>query len=417
MKLTIEILDKISKTYGDSFYLLDTKQFKINYRELEAAFRSIYENTHIAYSYKTNYTPKLCKIVDDLGGFAEVVSDMEYNIAKNLGVEPEKVYFNGPYKNPDAVKEILLNGGTVNIDSKFDLDIVTAIALENPMRDLSVGIRCNFDVEDGVLSRFGFDVASEEFHHAIDSIKGISNLKLNGLHSHFATRDIKTWPQRAEGILMLVSKYFDEPPKFLSLGGGLFGKMEDSLKTQFDVEIPGYKDYANAVAYQFKEYFKNVEANKRPMLIIEPGSALVGDAMKFAAKVISIKDVRGKKIATLLGSIYNINPTLNKKNPPIKIYHDIINDSQTFYKDLDFGGFTCIESDYLYRGFSGDLAIGDYVVFSNVGSYSVVLKPPFILPNFAMVELKDNTDEINLIKKKETFGDLFHTFEFDFNEI
>jgi diaminopimelate decarboxylase len=98
MKLTIEILDKISKTYGDSFYLLDTKQFEINYKELEAAFRSIYENTHIAYSYKTNYTPKLCKIVDDLGGFAEVVSDMEYNIAKNLGVQPEKVYFNGPYK-------------------------------------------------------------------------------------------------------------------------------------------------------------------------------------------------------------------------------------------------------------------------------------------------------------------------------
>jgi len=415
MNLTIETLNKISQTYGESFYILDTKQFEINYKELEHAFRSIYANTHIAYSYKTNYTPKLCKIVDDLGGFAEVVSDMEYNIAKRLGVQPDKIYFNGPYKNPNAVKEILLNGGTVNIDSKFDLDIVTTIALENPERELSIGIRCNFNVEDGVLSRFGFDVDSKEFNDTIESVKAISNLELKGLHSHFATRDINTWPQRAEGILKLVTKHFDTPPKFLSLGGGLYGKMEDSLKAQFDVQIPVYEDYANAVAHQFKDYFKDVEISKQPMLIIEPGSALVGDAMKFAAKVVSIKEVRGKTISTLLGSIYNINPTLNKKNPPIKIYHDTKNDEKKiYYQNLDFGGFTCIESDYLYRGFNGNLTVGDYVVFGNVGSYSVVLKPPFILPNFAIVEVNDDADEIDLIKQKETFNDLFHTFEFDF---
>jgi len=39
--------------------------------------------------------------------------------------------------------------------------------------------------------------------------------------------------------------------------------------------------------------------------------------MKFACKVESIKNIRGKDIATVLGSIYNINPTLNKKNPPV----------------------------------------------------------------------------------------------------
>lgn len=413
MNLNIDILNKINQNYGETFYILDTKQFETNYKELEQSFRNIYANTHIAYSYKTNYTPKLCKIVDNLGGFAEVVSDMEYNIAKKLGVEPQKIYFNGPYKNSDAVKEILINGGTINIDSKFDLEVVINFAIENPKKDFSIGIRCNFDVEDGVLSRFGFDVEGKEFNEAIESIKVVSNLKLNGLHSHFATRDIKTWPQRAKGILKLVSKYFDVPPKFLSLGGGIYGKMEDSLKSQFDVEIPTYGDYANAVAHQFEDFFKDVEISNKPMLIIEPGSALVGDAMKFAAKVVSIKDIRDKKIATLLGSIYNINPTLNKKNPPIKVYHDNNNkENQIYYKDLDFGGFTCIESDYLYRGFSGNLAVGDYVVFSNVGSYSIVLKPPFILPNFAMVEVGDS-GEINLIKQKETFNDLFHTFKFD----
>ena len=412
MNLTFDKIQEIGNKCGESFYILDTSQFEANYKELLKAFRNIYKKTHIAYSYKTNYTPRLCKIVDQLGGFAEIVSDMEYNIAKKLGVEPQKIYFNGPYKNPESVKKLLLAGGTVNIDSNFDLQIVKEAANSNPNNKLSVGIRCNFDIQDGVISRFGFDVNSKEFEEAIDTICQIPNLKLNGLHSHFATRDIKTWPQRVAGMLELVDKYFNKPPRFISLGGGLYGKMTDSLKAQFDVEIPTYEDYANAVAHQFNAYFKGKE--RQPMLIIEPGSALVGDAMKFVARVVSIKDIRGKKIATLFGSIYNINPTLNKKNLPIKVYHDgKSNKIQIAYEDLDFGGFTCIESDYLYRGFSGKLAVNDYIVFDNVGSYSVVLKPPFILPNFAIVECDDKSNKIQLIKKKECFDDLFHTFNFE----
>jgi len=413
MNINIDVLKKISSIHGDAFYILDTEQFIMNFRELQKAFRNIYKNTHIAYSYKTNYTPRVCKIVDQLGGFAEVVSCMEYSIAKKLAVEPKKIYFNGPYKDSKAVKDLLLSGGTVNIDSDFDLKIVKEIAIDNPNSELSVGIRCNFDIHDGVLSRFGYDVNSTEFEDVLNSILEIPNIKLNGLHCHFATRDIKTWPQRAVGILEVTEKYFNEPPKFISLGGGIYGKMPDSLKIQFETEIPTYEDYANAVAHQFKDYFKNVDKDRQPMLIIEPGSALVADAMKFVSKVISIKDIRGKKIATLLGSIYNINPTLNKKNPPIKIYHDKSSgEKQQTYANLDFGGYTCIESDYLYRGFTGELAVGDYVVFDNIGSYSIVLKPPFILPNFAIVEYDCKNEEIHLIKEKEQFEDLFHTYKF-----
>lgn len=414
MRLTYEILNEIGNEYGQTFYILDTKQFEINYRELEKAFRDIYPKTMIAYSYKTNYTPRLCKLVDQFGGFAEIVSDMEYNIAKKIGVNAEKIYFNGPYKDSAAVAELLLTGGTVNLDSQFDFKIVQQVAKENPLALCSIGIRCNFDIEDGVVSRFGFDVESKEFEALITEIRNIPNIELNGLHCHFASRSLETWPNRVAGILKLVAKYFDVPPKFISLGGGLYGKMADSLKEQFDTEIPTYEDYAHAAALSFKDFFKDIEQSKQPLLIIEPGSALVGDVMKFASKVVSIKDVRSKKIATVLGSIYNINPTLNKKNPPISIYHSENNKNERLnYLDLDFGGFTCIESDYLYRGFNGEIGIDDYVVFDNVGSYSIVLKPPFILPNFAIIEYDDELNKVQIIKQREKFEDLFHTFKFE----
>lgn len=390
---------------GNAFYILESDKFIQNYNELKTEFARIHPNFNIAYSYKTNYTPKLCKIVNKLGGFAEVVSDMEMEIALRIGVEPQKIIWNGPYKNAKKVEQLLVMGGTVNIDSVYEIDLVADIAERHPNHKLNIGIRCNFDVNDGVISRFGFDIESDDFKKALALFEMHKNLCLIGLQCHFATRSIDTWKPRAEGMLNLIDKIGIVPER-IDLGGGLFGKMADSLKVQFNTEIPTYKQYAQTVAPAFAEHFKNCD--KKPMLLIEPGSALVGDCMQFAARVVNIKEVRGKTIATLLGSIYNINPTLNKKNPPINIYS--MGGIQKEYKDLDFGGFTCIESDYLYRHFNGNLAVGDMVVFGNVGSYSVVLKPPFILPNFPIVEITDEKTEI--IKRGETFDDLFHTFSF-----
>ncbi len=405
MILNYEKLNEMATSYGDAFYLLDTEQFRKNYHELKAAFTEIYPNFNIAYSYKTNYTPALCKIVNEEGGFAEVVSDMEVEIALKSGVSPDKIIWNGPYKNSKVVGKVLLDGGSVNIDSVYELSNIEELARKNPDKTLNIGLRCNFDVNDGVTSRFGLDVESEDFKTALSVFDRHKNLKLICLQCHFATRNLKTWKPRAQGMIKLIDELRIVPER-IDLGGGLFGKMADSLKKQFDSEIPTYSQYVNEIAPLFKERFGHLD--NPPTLIVEPGSALVGDCMKFAARVVSIKSVRGKSIATLLGSIYNINPTLNKKNPPLEVYSDAT--ERKTYKDLDFGGFTCIESDYLYRHYDGELAVGDFVVFGNVGSYSVVLKPPFILPNFAVLDICDG--DCKVIKRRENFDDLFHTFVF-----
>jgi len=401
--INYDLLKTIGEQYGSSFYILDSEQFRKNYIELQDAFRAIYPNSHIAYSYKTNYTPKLCKIVDELGGYAEIVSDMEYEIAKRIGVDAQKIIFNGPYKNYQAVEEILLAGGTVNLDSAYEIPLIRGIAQRHSDTTINIGIRCNFPINDNVTSRFGFDIDTPEFSAAL-SLTEIPNIHMEELHCHFASRRLDTWAPRARKMLELIDR-LGITPEHIDLGGGLFGKMNDSLKAQFDSYIPNYSEYASEVATLFAEHFTG---DYQPMLFIEPGSALVGDAMKFASPVVNIKTVGGKPIATLLGSIYNINPTLNKKNPPITVYS--ASENRNEYSNLDFGGFTCIESDYLYRDYNGRLSAGDYVVFDNVGSYSIVLKPPFILPNFAVVDLSG--DEIELIKQPEVFDDLFHTFVF-----
>lgn len=402
----VQRLRTIEREQRGAFYLLDTRQFIENFTELLTAFRNYYPRTYIAYSYKTNYTPRLCQVADQLGGYAEVVSDMEYEITRRLGIDTSRVHFNGPYKQADAVREIILGGGTVNLDDYAEVADLLALAEAHPKQTIRIGLRCNFPVGDGTTSRFGFDVEKPEFGALVKELQARKNVEISGLQCHFACRCLDTWKPRAEGIAELAEACGGRL-EHIDLGGGLYGKMKDELKAQFDTAIPSYEDYAREAAQCIAEHFGDKPV--RPALFIEPGSALVGDVMKFVAPVVSIKDIRGKAIATLLGSVYNINPTLNGKNPPITVYSDRP-EEQKAYKDLDFGGYTCIEGDYLYRGYNGPLAVGDLVVFDNVGSYSVVLKPPFILPNFPILEW--NGEETRVVKRKETFDDLFKTYVF-----
>lgn len=398
-----QIIEQLRAEYGEAFYLLDSAQFRKNFAELKTAFNNIYPNWNIAYSYKTNYTPKLCKIVNELGGYAEVVSEMELEIAKRVGCKMDRVIWNGPIKNVPIMERFLLDGGTINIDSIEELEQVKDIHNRHADKMIHVGIRCNYDVNDGVVSRFGFDIDGAEFMEAVKFATTTKNVKFINFQCHFAKRQIAYWPARAKGMVDLIDRLGIIPER-IDIGGGLFGKMADSLKAQFSCEIPDYEAYAKAAAQVFADYFRDKDV--KPELLIEPGSAVVGDCMKFIGTVKTIKNVRGKWIATVLGSQKNISMT--GINPPMEVI--AMGGEQREYKDLDFVGFTCIEGDVLYHNYNGKLAHQDVIVISNCGSYSLVMKPPFILPNFPVLDISEGKTEV--IKRAENFDDLFHTFNF-----
>lgn len=398
-----QIIEQLRAEYGEAFYLLDSAQFRNNFAELKTAFNNIYPNWNIAYSYKTNYTPKLCKIVNELGGYAEVVSEMELEIAKRVGCKMDRVIWNGPIKNEPIMEQFLLDGGTINIDSIEELEQVKDIHNRHADKLIHVGIRCNYDVNDGVVSRFGFDIDGAEFMEAVKFATTTENVKFINFQCHFAKRQIAYWPARAKGMVDLIDRLGIIPER-IDIGGGLFGKMADSLRAQFSCEIPDYEAYAKAAAQVFADYFKDKDV--KPELLIEPGSAVVGDCMKFIGTVKTIKSVRGKWIATVLGSQKNISMT--GINPPIEVI--AMGGEQKEYKDLVFVGFTCIEGDVLYHNYTGKLAHQDVIVISNCGSYSLVMKPPFILPNFPVLDISEGKTEV--IKRAENFDDLFHTFNF-----
>jgi diaminopimelate decarboxylase len=206
-----------------------------------------------------------------------------------------------------------------------------------------------------------------------------------------------------------VREIFKNPPEFIDIGGGYFGKMEESLKKQFGINLPSYQDYAKTIATKMQNAYGKMSSLEKPKLLLEPGTALVTDAMKFVVKVISVKIINKKIIATVSGSGFNIFPMSKKINLPIKVF---CRNKKRYNKQYltDLAGYTCIEDDFLYKGYKGYLAVGDYIVFDNVGSYSLVMKPPFILPNCAVVEYNPGKKAYDIIKREEKLKDIFNTF-------
>lgn len=405
MKFEKKKIVEIKDRFGLPCYVFDEAAFRENYQNLRKALRNVYSHYKIAYSYKTNYAPKICSIVKEMDGFAEVVSDMEYDIAKIIGYENKKIVYNGPFKGP-KLEEHLLNGGILNIDNLNEIDRVIALA-EKHKKVFKVGIRANINIGQKYISRFGIDSDSEDLAEAVRRLSQCKYTRLVGLHCHIGqARSIDAWKSRTDHILKLSDKYIEDIPEYIDLGSGMFGDMELSVREQFMIDIPSYEDYAKVTASIVADHYKDIPENCKPTLFTEPGTTVDNRYIDLIAEVNSIKKVKGKDFAVLNCSIHNLGDVSGSIKLPIDVIHN--SDSQDKYSNMDWGGYTCLERDVLYKGYSGDLGKGDYVVFGNVGGYSNVDKPPFILPQCAMIGMSES--EMYIIKRKETTEDILYTY-------
>ncbi len=396
--------------YGSPLYVFQEKEFCENYRHLCDSMRKYYKKYIPAYSYKTNYTPYICKLVKDLGGYAEVVSDMEYLVAKNVGYEESKIIYNGPVKE-DLMEGFLLKGGVVNVDNKTEAERIIKIAKSNPKTIIHLGLRLNVDVGQGFISRFGVDADSDDMNKIVSLLTSYPNIELMGIHMHVGrTRGVDAWHTRAMKMIELADRIFNgKSPKFIDLGSGMFGDMEASLAKQFGDNIPTYEDYAIAVAKTFADRYCSLPEDEQPILFTEPGTTVASRYCDFIATVQSIKENRGQEFVALDCSMYNIGGMCKVMNLPLKVIHN--HGSRKLLTNANFVGFTCLEYDVMYRGFSGELAEEDNVIFGNVGGYSNVDKAPFIYWNCPMVVIhEDGTSSV--IKDGECFDDIFRTYKF-----
>lgn len=403
----MEEIVNLLKDYGSPLYVFHDAEFVDNYKHLCLAMKMYYENYIPAYSYKTNYTPHICKLVKSLGGYAEVVSDMEMEVALRIGYPHNLIIYNGPCKGA-MMDNHILRGGISNIDNKAEAERVVALARANRDTIIKIGIRINTDIGANFISRFGLEVGSQEMEDVVSMLRAELNIRVVGLHMHVSrARYIEAWQKRIDNILEAADRYIDGIPEYIDLGSGMFADMEEYLKNQFSIKVPTYEEYAEVVAGTMAKHYQNVE--EKPLLMTEPGTTVVSRYLSILTTVVDVKTIKDRHIALVDADYHNTGETSRMMKVPFTHYS--CGNGEESGDMPDIMGFTCLEQDCIFKAFPEKVRVGDVIEFRNIGGYSVVYKPPFIQPCCAMVAIT-KYGTIELIKEKESFEDIFRTFTF-----
>lgn len=416
-ELTYQKITELEESSGSSFFILNTQQLRENYQRLEQAFKSRYERFIIGYSYKTNYLPYLCKELSNLGAYAEVVSRLEYDLALKIGEDPKRIIFNGPLKTTEDIDLALYNESILNVDSLYEVDYIKKFAIRHPNRNVKIGLRVNFDIsengksilQDGYeLSRFGLCSENGSLEIAVNELNRVENIRIVGLHGHFSTtnRSVESYRLKTFTLCQLAKKYLKENIEYIDIGGGIYGELPKS----FHLAVPSFDDYADAICQVMNEEF--AEVKNQPTLILEPGVSMVANTFAFIAKVIEIKKITNQYYCLVDGSVHNIKPTMHKLNLPMQIIRKKERKENT--QKFNIVGYTCMEKDYLAHDIEEILPQrGDFILFDQVGAYTIVFNPPFIKERPGIIAMEG--DEVRVVRKPETFKEFFSEELYCFN--
>lgn len=179
-------VSQLMAAYGSPLFIVSESMLRQLYRGFRNSFSSDAIDTKVAYSYKTNYPPAICAILQDEGAWAEVVSGMEYNLARALDVPANEIIFNGPYKSRQELEMAFSQGALVNVDNIDELDLAGVIA-----RDLGhecrIGLRVSFKFGLSPWTKFGFNEENGDAQLALERIANSPKLNLELLHNHSGT--------------------------------------------------------------------------------------------------------------------------------------------------------------------------------------------------------------------------------------
>ncbi|MEE0084245.1 MAG: hypothetical protein UE068_08495 [Paludibacteraceae bacterium] len=379
-QIDFNYLDKLAQKYGTPFYLMDASTYLYNIKSFKSAFLSKYPRLVVGYSFKTNYVPALCNIAMGEECYAEVVSEMEYDLAKRIGFK--NVIFNGPIKRESILNKALNEGSVVNLDSLYEVDNVLKYKSENPDKNVAVGLRLNIDLTDadGVskvqcglrVGRFGF--TRKLLSEVIPSLKknGVRIISLHG-HTSSSDRAVANYGLIVSQMLSLCSDFQLDDLQYFDVGGGFFGAAAKGIDVS---NKPKYSDYADIILDSClqNEWFKRVQPN----IVIEPGVSVVANVFSYVSRIFQTKEIAGQKFLSTDGTVFDVKPTLHSNNLPHTFFTKE-SGKGTYVANLV--GSTCMEKDVILSDVYVPNSIkgGDYVKIDGVGAYTIVLTPTFIM--------------------------------------
>ena len=353
-------------------YVYDIDAFRKNVKDVLHCVRQHYPNFRLAYSYKTNYFRPFLVEARKLGLYAEIVSHEEYELALSIFELDRNIIYNGVIDDFSHKLSVSSHGGIVNVENMREL-MKFAEYSDNTQKVLRIGVRVNFDLGNGLTSRFGIDVDGPEF-------EWISNpfnhpfLDISCVHFQFGgsaggLRTPEVFRIRVRKCVEIARKL---GAKVVDIGGNIIGRMDDDFVSQFPYAVPSLEEVCSAIGDEMKKCCPKGDIQ----LIAECGSALVTNAMHLLTTITNINVVRGKTFITCDCRCTDAGWSITRYDPA----HTHHGQSKSVVANAKVYGCECREEDVLIRNYTGPASIGDRLLLKNIGAYSYSVVNNFITP-------------------------------------
>jgi diaminopimelate decarboxylase len=398
-------IDGLVKRFGSPLFVFSEQTLRARVAEFREAFEDRYPRIRFAWSYKTNYLDAICAILHQEGWDAEVVSELEYAMARRLGVPGNKIICNGAFKPRSWCERASREGAYVQIDHFDEIDTLASV-VRSRSRPLPVALRVNVRVEAMAnhWERFGFSLENGEALDAAFRVLEVPKLRLTGLHCHVGTfitlpNVYRIAAQKLAALATQIEPLLPTPIRFINLGGGL--PSNNSLVTGYgETTTPPLDEFAEAMCSALREAFADRE--ELPELILESGRALVDSSGNLIATVAGTRRLASGERGLVLDAGLNVLYTAHW------YAHGVFSAQQVAGPEepTTLHGPLCMNIDTLRRGVMlPPLEAGDRVVIRPVGAYNVTQWMQFSQPRPAVV-LIGADGETHLIRRAETIDDV-----------
>ena len=402
----------LSKEYGTPLYVIDEELVRGNCRRYYNAMKCEERGNRVTYAGKAFINMSMCNLVNEENLYLDVVSGGELYTAYKAGFPLERIYFHGNNKSDYEIDlGVRLGIGRFIVDNIHELEVLNSIAQEYG-RVQKVYLRITPGVEahtheyikTGQLdSKFGFPVIGDTVYDAIKRAMELEYIELNGLHCHIGSQifDLEPFEDTTEIMLNLIN-YIKETLgyeiKELDLGGG-FGIYYTEGDKPKEIE-----EYCSVIINKADEICRKLNMNV-PILSIEPGRSIVGNAGLTLYTVGAIKEIPNirKYVSVDGGMSDNIRPALYSANYESIIANRVFDNSKEI---VTVAGKCCESGDVLLNSIEMPrMETGDILAIISTGAYGHSMANNYNrIPKAAVVSVSNGISKV--MCKRETYEDL-----------
>jgi len=319
----------------------------------------------VLYAVKTNPHEEIIKEIKN-GGINkfDIASIEEIKIIKKIVPDAECFYMN-TIKSREHIKEAYFNYNIKNFALDTKDELLKIIEATDNAQDLNLFVRISISNEHAEID------LSKKFGALSSEALGLFRLTKAhsakvGLSFHVGSQCMHPISYtKGIGEMGNIIKKTNIIPDFINIGGG-FPTIYPDLRPQS----------LNNYIFEIKKALNNLKLEKQPVLMCEPGRALVAESGSTIVKVVLRKKQKLYINDGTYGSLFDAG------FPNIVFPSRMIQNGRTISKKLtafNFYGPTCDSMDYMKGPFilPNNIKENDYIELGQLGAYGITFRTKF----------------------------------------